>query len=360
MLQAWAGRHCRRAPVPDRERRRRTARSTPSSSTAGSPPAAAGVRVERGRERPALTRRAVPHRGPHRAPGVERGDRRVRARGPARRLPPRMAANGLSSAARSAPSRSAYMPALAAPQPVEGRLHGRDDPESGQRGDRVRRRPSRRARAGAGRRGPGPAPSRSAASREPGRHGVERAVADRVEAGLQPGLGAGDDVVAHLRGRQVGVAGVVTRRRRRSRRQAVCEPIAAVGEQVAGRARRRRARGRASTPARARPSSRRPRGRARRRRAPAGRRGRRRWRCPGPPSSCTQPMPSSAARRRVARCAARRCAGVTDSRATRRTTWWASVRQVPAVVEPGLAARLGRRRSSAEDTTAEWTSMRER
>ena len=64
----------------------------------------------------------------------------------------------------------------------------------------------------------------------------------------------------------------------------------------------------------------------------------------GPASSCTQPTPSSAARRRVARCRVRRCPGVIDSRATRRTTWWASRVSSPESLQPGLAAHLGHRR----------------
>ena len=41
-----------------------------------------------------------------------------------------------------------------------------------------------------------------------GDDGVQRAVADRMEAGLQAGLGARDDVVADRRGVEVAVAGV--------------------------------------------------------------------------------------------------------------------------------------------------------
>ncbi len=40
---------------------------------------------------------------------------------------------------------------------------------------------------------------------EPLQHGVEGRVADDVEAGLQPGPRAGDDVPGDLLGREVGV-----------------------------------------------------------------------------------------------------------------------------------------------------------
>ena len=105
------------------------------------------------------------------------------------------------------------------------------------------------------------------------------AVADRVEAGLQAGSGAGRDVVADLGGRR----GRPCRRSPRRRRPSACRPCAS-------RSRRRRT-GRRPRPAlrargparrrRARPSSRRRPARARRRRARASRRSRPGWRCPG-------------------------------------------------------------------------------
>ena len=68
---------------------------------------------------------------------------------------------------------------------------------------------------------------------EPADDGVERAVADRVEARLQARLGAGDDVVADCRLVEVAVPAVVgvgVRGAQGSRVRA----DGAVGEQVAG------------------------------------------------------------------------------------------------------------------------------
>jgi hypothetical protein len=66
-----------------------------------------------------------------------------------------------------------------------------------------------------------------------GDHGVQRTVADGVEAGLQPRLSAGDDVVSDRRGVQVAVPGM----RRVGVRVAQGRGVRAdraVGEQVAG------------------------------------------------------------------------------------------------------------------------------
>ena len=64
---------------------------------------------------------------------------------------------------------------------------------------------------------------------------VERAVADRVEAGLDPGLGAGDHVVADLCGGEIGVPGLVVVGVDAAQAGGV-RADGAVGEQVAGRA----------------------------------------------------------------------------------------------------------------------------
>ncbi len=84
---------------------------------------------------------------------------------------------------------------------------------------------------------------------------LERGVADAVEAGLEPGARAGDHVVADLLGGQVGVAAGVgpvgVRRGQRGRAGAE----RAVGDQVAGQPRRRRAGGLSRRPS-ARPSRR--------------------------------------------------------------------------------------------------------
>ncbi len=79
----------------------------------------------------------------------------------------------------------------------------------------------------------------------------------------------------------------------------------------------------------------------------------------GPAISCTAAIPSDAARRSMASCASRRCARVSDARATSRTRSCAGSRiqpfsPTPAPARPGTAAR------SADDTTAECTSTRAR
>ena len=71
-------------------------------------------------------------------------------------------------------------------------------------------------------------------------------------------------------------------------------------------------------------------------------------------------MPSAAARARVARWAARRWAGVTEVRAAARTRWWASRVSQPESSKPAAPRAAGTAASSAEDTTAECTSIRVR
>ncbi len=80
----------------------------------------------------------------------------------------------------------------------------------------------------------------------------------------------------------------------------------------------------------------------------------------GPASSWNAPIPSDAARRIVASCAARRWAGDTEEKAARRTTWCASVRNQPVSSYPAAVRASGTRASSPEETTAECTSTRER
>ena len=86
------------------------ARQHPVGVPAGGPPAAPGVRLERGGRVEARAGGPVPDRGADAAPRVERRDRRVRAEGQRRCPLAAIAANGLSDRARGRPSRSAYMP----------------------------------------------------------------------------------------------------------------------------------------------------------------------------------------------------------------------------------------------------------
>ncbi|OLT23871.1 hypothetical protein BJF78_31420 [Pseudonocardia sp. CNS-139] len=79
----------------------------------------------------------------------------------------------------------------------------------------------------------------------------------------------------------------------------------------------------------------------------------------GPAHSCTTATPRAAAEARNASCAAARVRPSTAASAARRAWWCAPAVSGPAD-QPGAPAASGARSSSAEDTSAEWTSMRER
>ena len=166
----------RRSPAPRRPPRRRrrgaAARQPPSvwaANAADRRPALPGVRC-----------RTAARTVPHGSSGVT-GESEPRASAtPAAAI----AANGL----RSAPGRRrAARRTCRSRRPRAGRTPAARDattPRSASVGDRSRRRPSRRARCGAAPPRSRSAPTCSAASPKPGHDRVERAVADRVEAGL--------------------------------------------------------------------------------------------------------------------------------------------------------------------------------
>ena len=77
----------------------------------------------------------------------------------------------------------------------------------------------------------------------------------------------------------------------------------------------------------------------------------------GPAHSCTTPIPLAAAARRKAYWAAARVPGSTAPSAARRTWWWASAERGPSD-QPTAPTAAGAACSSAEDTSAEWTSTR--
>ena len=72
------------------------------------------------------------------------------------------------------------------------------------------------------------------------------------------------------------------------------------------------------------------------------------------------PMPSDAAWSRQTRWAARRWAGVTESRAMRRTTWCACCDSHPSAENPGASDTSGAMASRADDAMQECTSTRDR
>ena len=332
-----------------------------SRRTAYQPPWVAASKASKGRS--PEPRRAVVDGGVHPAPGVERGDggvaaqrqgdagvgqlgervaagrraRRRAARRTCRRRPPQ--------AASKAGCTLATMPQVAHPRDVRPR------------------RPSPGAPAGAG-------SARTAADAELGDHRADRVehlahggVADAVEARLDAGARAGADVVDQLRrcrtaGRRWCRAGRCTG----ALSAAVCEPNAPSQNR--------------SPPAPARPEladdvepaplgqlapvAEHPRAGRSPRRARAARRGRRRRRPPGRPSRAGCRCPARRRRRRVARCAARRCVGAHRPEGGL-PGGVVGVEPQPAVGGSPAARRCpARRSSSAVETVAEWTSTRAR
>ena len=148
-------------------------------------------------------------------------------------------------------------------------------------------------------------------------------------------------MVAHLRRREVGVPGLVVVGIDAAQAGGV-RADRAVGEQVAGRAERAELAG-AARRHRARPSSRRRPGPARRRRGSSIARKSSSLEMSGPPSSCSAPMPSSAARCRVARWAVRRWSRPDRLAGHPAYDVVGLGADVPAVLEADRGARLGGR-----------------
>ena len=252
-------------------------------------------------------------------------------------------------------------PGRPAPPRVEHRLHARDDAQLGQRRHPRPRRPSPGARRGA--RGPGPRRPRCARPRGAGpRPGCPRR--RRRSRGTRP---ARPPRCTRRRARRPaprrGRDGRGSRGRRRTgvRRAAVREPSEPSTKRSPARpcapvaASSSRASAAVATAWPQYGTTRGARGSARARATSAARSSIEEM--SGPAHSCTTPIPSAAAARRKASWAAARVPGSTAPSAARRTWWWASAERGPSD-QPTAPTAAGARASSAEDTSAEWTSTR--